>query len=59
MKKVLDENINYIVSGIERSGTSMLMQILYSGGVPVAFDKNTRPPDENNPKGYYELEGGK
>jgi hypothetical protein len=54
----LDENINYIVSGLERSGTSMLMQILLAGGVPVVFD-SSRSIDENNPKGYYELEGGK
>ncbi len=35
------------------------MQILDAGGVPVAYDFRSRPPDENNPKGYYELEGGK
>jgi len=55
----LDENINYLVSGVERSGTSLLMQILDAGGVPTAFDISSRPPDESNPKGYYELEGGK
>ena len=54
----LDENTNYIVSGLERSGTSMLMQILHAGWVEISFD-NSRPPDENNPKGYYELAGGK
>lgn len=54
----LDENINYIVSGLERSGTSMLMQILLAGRVSVAFG-NSRLPDQSNPKGYYELEGGK
>jgi len=54
----LDENINYIVSGLERSGTSMLMQILHAGGVETSFD-NSRPPDQSNPKGYYELEEGK
>ncbi len=54
----LDQNKNYIVSGLERSGTSMLMQILKAGKVPVAFD-DSRKPDKNNPKGYYELEGGK
>ena len=54
----LDENINYIVSGLERSGTSMVMQILLAGGVETSFD-NSRSPDESNPKGYYELEGGK
>jgi hypothetical protein len=55
----LDSNINYIVSGLERSGTSMLMQILHQGGVPMSFDHDSRPADDNNPKGYFELEGGK
>ena len=55
----LDPNKNYIVSGLERSGTSMLMQILNRGGVPVAFDEESRPPDDDNPRGYFELEGGK
>lgn len=50
--------MNYIVSGLERSGTSMMMQILHKGGAPVVFD-NSRKPDYHNPKGYYELEGGK
>jgi len=54
----LDENINYIVSGLERSGTSMLMQMLHTSGVELSFD-NSRLPDESNPKGYYELAGGK
>ena len=36
----------------------MLMQILHAGGVPMAFD-DSRPADDNNPKGYFELEGGK
>jgi hypothetical protein len=54
----LDEDVNYIVSGQERSGTSMLMQILHSGSIPTAFD-DTRPADNHNVKGYYELEGGK
>lgn len=54
----LEEDVNYIVSGLERSGTSMLMQILKAGNIPISFDE-ARKPDENNPKGYYELEGGK
>ncbi len=37
----------------------MLMQILVAGKVPTAFDTGSRPPDENNPKGYFELKGGK
>jgi hypothetical protein len=58
MNMNLDKNINYIASGLERSGTSMLMQILRAGGIPVNYD-NSRPADTNNPRGYYELEGGK
>lgn len=54
----LDKKINYIISGLERSGTSLLMQILHAGGIPTSFS-NSRPADGNNPKGYYELEGGK
>lgn len=54
----LDKSVNYIISGLERSGTSMLMQIIHAGGVATAFD-DSRDADESNPKGYYELEGGK
>jgi len=50
--------MNYIVSGLERSGTSLMMAILEAGGFPVAYDES-RKPDESNPKGYYELFGGK
>ncbi|MFO8132600.1 MAG: nucleotide pyrophosphatase [Thermoplasmatota archaeon] len=54
----LRSDTTYLVSGLERSGTSMMMQILAHGGVPVAFDRS-READVHNPKGYYELEGGK
>jgi hypothetical protein len=54
----LDDDVNYIVSGLERSGTSMMMQILDSANLPTSFD-DSRLPDNNNPKGYFELEGGK
>lgn len=55
---MLDGEVNYIVSGLERSGTSVMMQMLNMGGIPIAFDES-RPPDEHNPKGYFELAGGK
>lgn len=55
---MLNNEINYIVSGLERSGTSLMMQMLYSADTRVAFD-DSRPADENNPRGYYELAGGK
>lgn len=44
----------YIVSGLPRSGTSLIMQILKAGGLPVATDEK-REPDESNPKGYMEI----
>lgn len=55
---MLSNDINYIVSGLERSGTSVMMQMLHKGGLPVAFD-DSRQADEHNPKGYFELAGGK
>jgi len=45
----------YIVSGLPRSGTSLAMQMLTAGGVPVLTD-GIRAPDANNPRGYYEWE---
>jgi hypothetical protein len=44
-----------IVTGLPRSGTSMLMQMIEAGGVQVLSD-GLRSPDANNPRGYYELE---
>ena len=44
-----------IVSGLPRSGTSMMMKMLEAGGIPPLTDK-IRTPDEDNPKGYYEFE---
>jgi hypothetical protein len=44
-----------IVSGLPRSGTSMMMKILEAGGMQI-FTDNLRVADEDNPKGYYELE---
>jgi hypothetical protein len=44
-----------LVSGLPRSGTSMLMQMLEKGGMPIVTDK-IRTADEDNPKGYHEFE---
>jgi len=44
-----------IVSGLPRSGTSMMMRMLESGGIPMLVD-NLRAADEDNPEGYYEFE---
>jgi hypothetical protein len=47
-----------IVSGLPRSGTSMMMSILRAGGIPVMIDE-VRKADEDNPRGYFELEAVK
>ncbi len=44
-----------IVSGLPRSGTSMMMKMLDAGGLEPLVD-NIRTADEDNPKGYYEFE---
>lgn len=44
-----------IVSGLPRSGTSMMMQMLHAGGVETLNDQ-LRTPDDNNPKGYFEFD---
>jgi len=55
-KKIIDEQMKgkiTIVSGLPRSGTSMMMQMLDKGGMNILTDKK-RKADDNNPKGYYE-----
>lgn len=47
-----------VVSGLPRSGTSMMMQMLDAGGIPALTD-HIRTADEDNPKGYYEFEAVK
>ena len=44
-----------VVSGLPRSGTSMMMQMLEAGGIEPFVD-NIRRADEDNPRGYFELE---
>jgi hypothetical protein len=44
-----------VVSGLPRSGTSMMMKMLEAGGLEILTD-NERAADEDNPKGYYEFE---
>jgi Sulfotransferase domain len=43
-----------IVSGLPRSGTSMMMRMLEAGGVPLMTD-DVRGADESNLRGYFEL----
>lgn len=44
-----------IVSGLPRSGTSLMMQMLAAGGITALTD-GERKPDTDNPRGYYEWE---
>lgn len=44
-----------VVSGLPRTGTSMMMRALAAGGMPVLVDEH-RAADADNPGGYYELE---
>lgn len=52
---VYRENQIVIVSGLPRSGTSLMMQMLAKGGVEILTDEN-RKADTSNPKGYYEYD---
>lgn len=44
-----------VVSGLPRSGTSMMMRMLEKGGLPLLKD-DIRSADDNNPNGYYEYQ---
>ena len=52
------EKVITIVSGMPRSGTSMLMQMLEAAGLEIHSD-GERAADLDNPKGYFELEATK
>ncbi|MGV9011070.1 MAG: alkaline phosphatase family protein [Flavobacteriales bacterium] len=51
--QIPEEEIITVVSGLPRSGTSMMMQALVAGGA-VPFTDDRRPADASNPKGYFE-----
>ncbi len=54
----MPEDFVTIVSGLPRSGTSLMMQMLQAGGIELLTD-GRRAPDENNPRGYFEHEAVK
>ena len=47
-----------VVTGLPRSGTSLMMQIFEKSNLPILSD-GKREKDINNPEGYYELEAVK
>lgn len=50
--------MTYVVSGLPRSGTSMMMRMLAEGGASILAD-DQRVADSDNPRGYFELEAVK
>jgi predicted ATPase len=44
-----------VVSGLPRSGTSMMMKMLAEGGLQTVTD-SLRTADDDNPNGYFEFE---
>ena len=53
--KTENHEIITVVSGLPRSGTSMMMQMLHAGGLTCLTDE-LREADISNPKGYFEFE---
>ncbi len=52
---MINEESVTIVSGLPRSGTSLVMNMLHQGGEQIVSDENRRA-DIDNPKGYFELD---
>jgi hypothetical protein len=50
-----DQQPIIVVSGLPRSGTSMMMRMLAEGGLSILTDE-LRRADDDNPNGYFELE---
>lgn len=54
-ERVREDRTISVVSGLPRSGTSMMMRMLEQGGMSVVTD-GVREADADNPRGYYEFE---
>tara|TARA_B100000315_G_scaffold61471_1_gene55805 strand:+ start:218 stop:799 length:582 start_codon:yes stop_codon:yes gene_type:complete len=55
---MVNKEIITVVSGLPRSGTSMMMKMLEAGGMEIMKD-GIRKADDDNPNGYYEFEKAK
>jgi hypothetical protein len=58
LEKGASRTVITIVSGLPRSGTSLMMQMLAADGMTILPDFE-RKPDADNPRGYYEWEPAK
>ncbi|MFZ4116385.1 MAG: alkaline phosphatase family protein [Chthoniobacterales bacterium] len=54
-RRLSSVNAPIIVTGLPRSGTSLIMQMLAAGGIPIDTDHHRRA-DMHNPNGYFEQE---
>jgi len=54
----MNDHVITIVSGLPRTGTSLMMQMIHAGGIPALTDE-VRASDQDNPRGYFELEAVK
>lgn len=54
-QRIVDPDCVTVISGLPRSGTSMMMKMLEAGGMEILSD-GERTPDADNPNGYYEFE---
>jgi len=52
---MITRNYITVVTGMPRSGTSLMMQMLEAGGITALTD-DRRPPDIHNPRGYFEYD---
>jgi len=52
---VPEQDVVTVVTGLPRSGTSLMMQMLEAAGIPALTD-DRRAADSSNPKGYFEFE---
>jgi hypothetical protein len=57
-KKTQSNQPVVVVSGLPRSGTSMMMKMIVEGGLSAVTDGQRRA-DDDNPNGYFELEAVK
>lgn len=55
MSPTMPENTIVVVSGLPRTGTSLMMKMLAAGGIPALTD-HIRAADLDNPNGYFEYE---
>lgn len=49
-----EKDVPFVVTGFQRSGTSLICNMLNSAGVYFGEDRDLMHPDDRNPKGFFE-----